>query len=123
MFVVVVQHGAEEHIVALAVGYVVRAAEREGHPVHGAATRLQEGDSGVERRRDELVHILEAGFLSLLVKELEALENHVHGLDAEQFAGHGLAVRGKEGFRSVHEGVNGGAGEGLIGQSTEQVGN
>ena len=71
--VVVVHDGAEEHVVALAVGHVIGAAQGEAHAVDRAAARLQEGDACVEAGGDKLVHILEPGVLALLVDELKPL--------------------------------------------------
>ena len=102
--------------------HVIGAAQREAHAVDGAAAGLQEGDTGVEGGGDELIQILETGILTLLVDELEALEDHVHGLLAEQLGGHGLAVGAQEGLGGVDQRVDGGAGEGLVGQGLEQVG-
>ena len=121
VLVIVVHDGAEEHVVALAVGHVIGAAQGEAHAVDRAAAGLQEGDAGVEAGGDELVHILEPGVLALLVDQLEALEDDVHGLLAEQLAGHGLAVGAQEGLGGVDQRVDGGAGEGLVGQGLEQL--
>ena len=121
MLVIVVHDGAEEHIVALAVGHVIGAAQGEAHAVDRAAAGLQEGNAGVEAGGHELIHILEPGVLALFVDQLEAFQNHIHSLLAEELGGHGLAVGAQEGLGGVDQGVDGGAGEGLVGQGLEEL--
>ena len=47
MGIIVVHDGAEEHVVALAVGHVIGAAQGEGHAVDRAAAGLQDIVSGI----------------------------------------------------------------------------
>ncbi len=100
---------------------MIRAAQGEAHAVDGAAARLQEGDTGEEAGGHELVQILEPGVLTLLVDELEALQDHVHGLLREHLAGDGLTVGAQEGLGGVDQGVDGGAGKGLVGQRLDEL--
>ena len=86
-----------------------------------AAAGLQEGNAGVEAGGHELIHILEPGVLALFVDQLEAFQNHIHSLLAEELGGHGLAVGAQEGLGGVDQGVDGGAGEGLVGQGLEEL--
>ena len=83
LLIIVVHDGAEQHVVGLAVRHMIGAAQGEAHAVDRAAAGLQEGDAGIEGSGDELIHVLEPGVLAFLVDELEALQNHVHGLFAE----------------------------------------